>query len=151
MTCGLYVNELSLALLARSDPSPEVFESYQQCLDGLKLGVTLDWVLRRFEIDVLSALGYGIGLQCEAESQIPISAETIYRYEPDSGLARTTSLVAPWCVSGATLLALAGINEPTTQVRQQAKSLMQAVISHRLEGRSLRSRELLQGPGVKFS
>jgi DNA repair protein RecO (recombination protein O) len=53
---GFYVNELLLAVLARHDPHPEVFDAYLHCLQQLKPSAA-DAPLRQFEKTLLMASG----------------------------------------------------------------------------------------------
>jgi DNA repair protein RecO (recombination protein O) len=53
---GFYVNELLLAVMARHDPHPGVFDAYLQCLQQLRPGSS-DSALRHFEKTLLTASG----------------------------------------------------------------------------------------------
>ncbi len=144
LPCGLYVNEVTQAMLARNDACPRLFQAYTECLGKLGVGQQLDWCLRRFEVELLSELGYGLLLEEVGDTGEPLDPSTHYRFEPDRGPQLAAVGESAWHVDGATLLALGG-NEAmiSRSTRQQAKRLMQAVLNHYLEGRPLRSRELL--------
>src|SRR3546814_2532929 len=60
---GLYLNELVVRLTGRQDPYPALFDAYAQTLGRLGAGESLGWSLRRFERDLLEAIGYGLQLQ----------------------------------------------------------------------------------------
>ena len=67
MLAGFYVNELVLRLAPREDPQPELFEAYGRMRARLSAGEPLAWTLRRFERDLLDALGVGFDLASDAE------------------------------------------------------------------------------------
>lgn len=85
--CGLYLNELLYRLLYSNVASDGVFEAYQQAL--LKLARADDrkqqaWVLRRFEFELLSELGYGFDPTLDSAGQ-PIQADGFYKFVPELG------------------------------------------------------------------
>jgi len=57
MLAGFYVNELVLRLAPRQDPAPELFDAYGLVRSRLATEPSLAWTLRRFERDLLEALG----------------------------------------------------------------------------------------------
>lgn len=61
LASAFYVNELVLRLTARNDPAPRLFEAYTKVLADLAQlqGRELSASLRLFEIELLSALGWG--------------------------------------------------------------------------------------------
>ena len=68
--CAFYLNELLLRLLPRDDPHALLFDRYAQTLTELSDGVAAD-LLRRFEVALLQALGYGAPLHLEASGGRP--------------------------------------------------------------------------------
>lgn len=81
---GYYLNELLMQGLGREDPHPELFDHYTQALESLSAGEDLTLCVRRFEIALLSALGYGIDFSQDAEGAL-ISAESDYCWMPERG------------------------------------------------------------------
>ena len=69
MLAGFYVNELVLRLAPRHDPLPELHEAYGDIRQRLAAGDELAWSLRRFERDLLEALGFGFDWTCAADGQ----------------------------------------------------------------------------------
>lgn len=55
-----YLNELLMRGLTREDAHPELFELYQQTLIGLAGEEDMNVCIRRFEVGLLQALGYGL-------------------------------------------------------------------------------------------
>ena len=59
MLAAFYLNELTLRMAPRGDPSDELFDAYARTRTRLGEGESLAWTLRRFERDLLDALGLG--------------------------------------------------------------------------------------------
>lgn len=70
LVSAFYVTELVLKLTVREDPSQELFAAYAQALTELshEQGIGLEAVLRRFEVKLLRALGWGTFLADEKEA-----------------------------------------------------------------------------------
>lgn len=139
---GLYVNELLVRLLPRLDPLPGLFAAYEVLLAELVTVPGEEPPLRRFEKRLLEELGYGLTLDCEAISGMPIVAEEHYRYVLDRGplAVHRTELGVP--ISGQGLLALRDgiLVDPT--VLSEVKQLTRAALAVQLHGRALKTREL---------
>ncbi len=150
MTCGLYLNELLFRMLARNDPQPALFSRYCECLLKLGEGHDPDWLLRRFELSMLTELGYGGEFSRDADSGAPVESERHYHYQPDHGPVltagdRTAGMQSAWHVDGQTLLALRHDQPPAdSHTRRKAKRLMQALIDYHCGGVALKTRELLK-------
>lgn len=147
LACGFYLNELILKLLAREDPHPGLFEAYRQALDGLSAGAGHAACLRRFELRLLSELGYGLSLTHEAGTAKVLSPTARYHYVFERGpLPYSTGGDAARYpeVSGQTLLAMAGGDFDDGTVRAEAKALIRALINRMLDRQVLHSRQLLR-------
>ncbi len=59
MLAGFYLNELTLRLAPRQDPAPELYDAYARARQRLGSADPLAWTLRRYERDLLDALGFG--------------------------------------------------------------------------------------------
>ncbi|HSN73313.1 MAG TPA: DNA repair protein RecO C-terminal domain-containing protein, partial [Steroidobacteraceae bacterium] len=140
-----YLNELLIRLLPRRDPHVEVFELYESTLAALRVGVDEAAALRIFEKRLLESVGYGLPLTHDARSGEPVDSARSYRFVPDEGPIETTPGVAEGhcLVSGATLVALAAerLDEPVA--RREARAILRLAIERCLEGRGLRSRDVL--------
>jgi DNA repair protein RecO (recombination protein O) len=152
LMCGFYLNELLLRLLARGDAHELLYDRYVDTLDQLAgEGGTTDYeratfyeqILRRFEKNLLSEIGYGATFDVEADSGAPIQAGLRYVFQPERGALRSTG--QPGCpVSGQTLIDLAAgrFEQPTTLA--EAKALMRTLINHTLGAKPLYTRQLLR-------
>jgi len=146
LLCGFYLNELLLKLLPREDPHPGLFVSYEAALTELAAGAEQAPVLRRFELMLLTELGYALPLVREADTGGPIDPRARYHYAFDRGPRRT--LPSPGArlplVRGETLLALANGVYADAETAAEAKRLMREVLDHYLEQRGVESRRVVQ-------
>jgi DNA repair protein RecO (recombination protein O) len=139
---GLYVNELVVRLTGRQDPHPELFQAYARALARLGAGEPLAWTLRRFERDLLEALGYALQLEYEADSGAPLAPEGCYRYDVEQG-ALPVAATAPGGLRGEDLLALAQDRMPAAAGLAALRGLMRMVIRFHLGGGELRAWRVL--------
>lgn len=142
---GFYINELLLKLLHLHDPQAEVFDLYNATVQSLKTEPDELLALRLFEKRLLQSLGFGLLLEHEAESGLPIAAEGCYRYVLELGPLPVvaTANAAKGVYAGASLLALASEELTDTQQKSDVRHLLRAVLDHVLDGRRLQSREIL--------
>lgn len=150
MLAGFYVNELVLRLAPRQDPAPELFEAYGRMRARLSAGEPLAWTLRRFERDLLDALGVGFDLASDAEGE-PLDPAARYRLDPEQGPRRLLSDRGQGERSGAAtgrgLLALALDTAPAAEDLAGLRIALRRVLEHHLGGRGLKSWELLGDAG----
>lgn len=141
---GYYLNELLLKLFARHDGHPEVFDLYAATIDALKQPDQALRALRVFEKRLLEALGYGLVLDVEATTQAPVQADRVYHYRLDQGAVRAMDLAEGALVfRGSSLLALAREDLHTPDALGDARRLLRAALERCLDGRELRSRQVL--------
>ena len=144
LLAGFYLSELALRLLPRNDAHPQLFLRFADTLDELSTAPSLAWTLRRFERDLLDALGYALDLLRDAEDA-PLDANARYRIDPERGLWRVRDSAAHSAgnISGAALLALAEESTPSDMQLREQRIALRAVIAHHLGDRGLRSWGLL--------
>ncbi|WP_334078502.1 DNA repair protein RecO [Microbulbifer sp. M83] len=153
---GLYANELLVRTLAEGEAQYAVFACYQSLLQELAqlAGDTagaLEPPLRRFELQLLRELGQCPQLGYCAHSQGPVSAEGVYRLEPEHGFvpvfrsATGARFVDEF--SGVELLALecaAAGQAIDPAMLAVAKRLTRLLLQPLLGARPLQSRELFR-------
>jgi DNA repair protein RecO (recombination protein O) len=139
---GLYLNELVVRLTERQDPFPLLFDAYAKTLAQLAHGEPLAWSLRRFERDLLEAIGYGLQLQYELETGEPLEPDAHYRYLVEQGAVRCAAGHAQ-ALRGGDLLALAQDRSPDNPGLKSLRDLMREVIRFHLGGGELRSWRVL--------
>jgi len=159
---GFYLNEILLRLLQRQDAQLELFGSYDMALRDLSAlnaeegeRIALESVLRRFEMRMLAALGYGLVLDNDVQTQAPVQAQQHYIYYLEQGPVQIDSEVDETVaevgdaqrgvpVSGQTLLALQADDLSADITRREAKRLIRAVLGQYLGSKPLASRQLMQ-------
>ena len=146
MLAGFYINELLLRLAPRQDPLPELYDAYARVRQRLSANEPLAWSLRRFERDLLEALGFGFELAHAADGQ-PIDPAARYQLDPLEGPRRVLSERPGQhrrdMATGAALLALGEDRQPGTADLASLRPAMRAVLAHHLGGRGLKSWEML--------
>jgi DNA repair protein RecO (recombination protein O) len=152
---GLYVNELMVRLLAKNDPLENLFGFYQEVLKNLMAGDQSLISLRKFEIFLLQALGYGVDFEKTAMGE-PIKPETHYEYQVGNGFSAisershedmgddkaTSDDVRVARFKGKTLLAIADQDFSGSEVSNSAKVILRTTFHHLLGGKPLMSRKL---------
>jgi len=148
--CGLYVNELLIRGLHRSDPHPELFEFYRRLLAELAVNDRPEGPLRVFEKHFLDALGFGLQLENESASGEPVISSARYEWLPEGGLVRRDGQAVSGpqngedvFISGAALLALQSDRVETAHLRE-LKQLMRRVLRYHLGEKPLMSHSLFQ-------
>jgi DNA repair protein RecO (recombination protein O) len=146
MLAGFYLNELTLRLAPRGDPQPELFEAYRIARQRLGQGEGLAWSLRRYERDLLGALGFGFDWTEDGEGT-PIDPASRYRLDPEYGPRR---LLADRghddrrsAATGRALLALAADDVPGVEDLASLRRPMREVLAFHLGPRGLKSWEML--------
>jgi DNA repair protein RecO (recombination protein O) len=144
LICGLYLNELLMHLLYRYDPHPALFQAYQTALITLPQNPNV--TLRLFEKQLLAELGYALHLNQDNQTQQAILPNQYYHFIPSQGLficLNTTVTNKLSLFSGSSLLAIYHEQWTTPEQLLDAKRLFRLALHHLLEGKSIRSRELL--------
>ncbi|WP_315387130.1 DNA repair protein RecO [uncultured Stenotrophomonas sp.] len=147
MLAGFYVNELVMRLAPRQDPLPELYAYYGQMRQRLGAGEPLAWTLRRFERDLLEALGFGFDLTHGSDGE-PIDPAARYELDPLEGPRRLLSERGTdprrGTATGSALLALGEDEIPGADDLASLRRGMRAVLLHHLGGRGLKSWEMLE-------
>ncbi|WP_114241510.1 DNA repair protein RecO [Dyella sp. C9] len=139
---GLYLNELVVRLTGRQDPQPQLYDAYARTLPRLASDDSLAWTLRRFERDLLDAVGYGLQLEFEAESGEPVEPAQLYRYAVEQGPSPCPPGTTH-ALRGADLLNLAEDRMPDTVGLSALRAMMREVIRYHLGGGELRAWQVL--------
>lgn len=119
--CGLYLNELMVALLPLAEPLPSLFKTYTSSLQALAENQWPEPWLRMFEWQLLQQLGYGFSWQRDQASQA-INPQNYYQFIPAAGFVKAAK-----GFSGNDILAFAqGSKE--IRVWQLAKSIFRLAL-----------------------
>jgi DNA repair protein RecO (recombination protein O) len=142
---GFYLNELMCRVLQHEDPHPELFVDYEHALQSLTTQAQIDVVLRKFELQLLAALGYGISLEFDAEFGAAIEPNSHYQFDvqrgllPDFSRSRGSSLQTVFY--GQDILDF-NAGHYSAEARRALKSLCRLALRPHLGDQPLRSRLL---------
>ncbi len=139
LMCGFYLNELLLRLLPEGDAHETLFDHYTLALADLNSRPEVEPVLRRFELDLLTELGYAQSLGHLASGGV-IDPEARYGYEIGAGVIPPNRAAG---YSGRALLALAAGDFSQPNTLAEGKLLMRALLAHYLGDKPLATRQLL--------
>lgn len=146
LLAGFYVNELTLRLAPRQDPQPELFHAYAVVRERLRADEPLGWTLRRYERDLLDALGVGFDWRVDGDGAA-IDPAARYRLDPEHGARRLLSdrgqADRAGAATGRALLAMAEDACPVPDDLAGLRRALRAVLAHHLGPRGLKSWEML--------
>lgn len=138
---GFYVNELISRVLEAENAQPQLFQHYIQCLTGLATQKEVEPVLRQFEFQLLTHLGYGVDYLHCAGSGEDVDPLMNYRYQTERGFI--ASLVKDnQSFLGKELLAFAQLDFSDATVWPAAKRFTRIALKPYLGDKPLKSREL---------
>lgn len=140
LMCGFYLNELILKLLPPDDPHEALYERYVCTLQDLSRASDPQPVLRRFELDLLSELGYAQTLDRMADGA-PVEADRRYGYAFGQGVVAAEAGSPAY--TGRALLDMAARDFSDPRTLAEGKQLMRALINHYLGDKTLHTRQLL--------
>ena len=143
---SFYVNELVLRLAPRGDPHPELYDAYGEVRQRLGGSDPVASTLRRFERDLLDALGFGLALDVDADGA-PVDPAARYRLDPEQGARRVLRDRGQGdrdtAATGRALLALGADIEPEADDLASLRRAMREVLAYHLGPRGLKSWEML--------
>lgn len=150
---GLYLNELLIKLLARSDPHAELFDVYADTLPHLAnpSEAAVQASLRAFELKLLQALGVLPDLSVMTLTQQALNANAAYTLEPQAGVLAAGAEVSG-VITGRGLLGLqAALQHGSLLALQQAcatqlselRVLLRGLLHYHLGSPHLRTRQLM--------
>ena len=143
---GLYMNELLVKLVPKSDPMPRLFSCYGKSLEQLGAGRDVDMSLRSFEVALFDELGYQIQWHRDDQGQL-IKPDSYYLFMPERGFTERAPGTASEAFRGSDLLSIQDWYRANSQLAQSPKQCLKRVlrkaIDYRLDGRVLKVREAL--------
>jgi len=150
LVSGFYLNELLLKLFARHDSQPDVFSLYAETIAELESASDPMRPLRLFEKRLLDALGYGLTLERDAADGERLEPGAVYHYHLEQGPVRAAPAsgavaeqASPYSYSGAMLLSLGREDLGDAAHCAQARHLLRAALDRCLEGRELKTRQVM--------
>lgn len=138
---AMYINELISRVIESETAYPELFHDYLASLTELAQSDNPEPALRRFELALLSSLGYGVDFLHCAGSGEPVSENMTYRYREQKGFiasVRKDNLT----FLGNELIAISERRFLTKQQLQAAKRFTRMALKPYIGSKPLKSREL---------
>ncbi len=141
LMAGLYINELVDRLLQKLEPESKLLALYADLLFNLSQQgeIVLEPLLRSFELDLLSCLGYSLPLTYQVNTDEKVRAEGFYRFHWQQGASLLFSQQKEQGISGQTLLSMQNKDWSKGQTLVEAKWLMRLIFNDILERRGLQS------------
>lgn len=140
---AFYLNELILNFVRRGDPHPGLFIAYSNALAELRAGADPEPALRRFELQLLAEAGYGLNLDHDVLNDAPLDPAAQYEYRLEHGPVPAAAGTGTLTLSGSELLSIGRGELASPGVLTAAKRLLRSVLAHYLDGRVLKTREVL--------
>jgi DNA repair protein RecO (recombination protein O) len=138
---GLYLNELLVRLLQKYDPCPGIFNAYAATLKQFVIAENCQLCLRRFEMLLLSELGYQLPLH-QAACGSEINSHQTYAYQFNQGFVLSHQHKGVDVFQGEHLLEIANQNFESNEILASCRRLMRLAIGHLLGDYTLKTREL---------
>ena len=135
----LYINELLIKILPQAAPQSELFNLYDKFLIEVKSSEEIDIVLRKFELDLLEMLGYGINFITEVDSGQSIESNKSYDFVPELGFKESPNGL----FEGNEITSISKFNFKDIN-KKKFKSLTTMAIGYSLDGGDLKSREIFK-------
>lgn len=143
---GLYLNELLVRLLQGHESHSALYDAYQQAMIALHGERDLNAILRRFELSLLDELGYGLNLETDSNTGLPIDANAHYLFDPTVGFERVADAVLRAqnmsVFSGREILALKDLELADKALSNATRRLTRIALQSHLGEVPLMSREL---------
>jgi DNA repair protein RecO (recombination protein O) len=144
---AFYVNELVLRLAPRHDPLPDLYDAYARARarlrDEARDRAAIAWLLRRFERDLLEAIGFGMPYDSDGDGA-PIDPAARYALDPEHGPRRLAmDRDRAGSATGRALLALSADVAPDEADLAGLRRALRGVLAHHLGARPLKSWELI--------
>lgn len=146
---GLYINELLVRLLTSQEEHASLYRAYRDALLALQGQQAVELILRRFELSLLSELGYGINLSEDCQDHQRIDPDSLYRFTPDIGFERVAADAenskSQRLFPGHHLLALDRFDLADPETARSAKRILRMALAAHLGEKPLSSRTLFSG------
>ena len=126
---AFYLNELILNFVRRGDPHPGLFIAYSQALAELRAGGDPEPALRRFELQLLAEVGYGLNLDHDVLNDVPLDPVAVYEYRLEQGPVPAAVGGAGLTLYGTELLAIGRGEFSSPAILKVAKRLFRAVLA----------------------
>ncbi len=148
LLCGFYLNELTMRLAPRGDAQGDLFLAYSQTRSRIAdPSENLAWTLRRFERDLLDAVGVGFSWHLDRDG-VELDPAARYLVDAEQGpvkvLSERDASERAFTPSGRALLALASDQMPSLDDLTSLRVPMRVLLQHHLGARGLKSWDMMR-------
>ncbi len=149
---AFYLNELILSFLTTADPHPELFDVYSLAIEKLSYENSSEAILRDFELNLLTEIGYAINFQTEAMSLKKIDPNLSYRFFVEEGfISSITASNRDALIKGSVLKAIDNRDFSNPEILKVAKRIARQSIRHHLSGKELNTRKVVKSLKTRLS
>lgn len=142
LMAGLYLNELIMKLCPRQDADTALYAMLLDAREELAGNSDLGWLVRRFERDLISHLGYVTPWSFSASGD-ELQTDTIYRMHLELGLMPVNTNDDNG-ISGQELMLFLSDRKPSRQTIIRLRSWLHAVIALHAGNSPLRSWQIIE-------
>lgn len=142
LMAGLYLNELIMKLCPRQDADTALYAMLLDARDELSADTDLGWLVRRFERDLISHLGYVTPWSFSASGG-ELKQDTLYRMHLELGLIPCNANDDSG-ISGEELMYFLSDCKPSRQTIVKLRAWLHAVIALHAGNSTLRSWQIIE-------
>ena len=142
---GLYLNELLNRCMLFSESCVDVYESYKMTVRSLMINDDIETALRRFELELLKELGYGISFQSDIYGA-PMQDNDYYCFDPEKGFIAVynTNLEQQVLIKGVDISAMSAMNKMDKRLKRIAKYVLRTALAPHLGQKPLVSAQFFK-------
>ncbi len=142
---AFYLNELILSFLTTADPYPDLFDAYSLAINNLSNADSSEIILREFEIQLLTEIGYAINFQTEAMSSKKIEPNLSYRFIAEEGfVSSVTSSARDTLIKGSVIQSIDRKDFSQPQTMRVAKRIIRESVKYHLSGKELNTKKVVK-------
>ena len=142
---AFYLNELILSFLTTADPYPDLFDAYSLAISNLSNADSSEIILREFEIQLLTEIGYAINFQTEAMSSKKIEPNLSYRFIAEEGfVSSVTSSARDTLIKGSVIQSIDRKDFSQPQTMRAAKRIIRESVKYHLSGKELNTKKVVK-------
>ena len=142
---AFYLNELILSFLTTADPYPDLFDAYSLAINNLSNADSSEIILREFEIQLLTEIGYAINFQTEAMSSKKIEPNLSYRFIAEEGfVSSVTSSARDALIKGSVIQSIDRKDFSQPETMRAAKRIIRESVKYHLSGKELNTKKVLK-------
>ncbi len=142
---AFYLNELILSFLTTADPYPDLFDAYSLAINNLSNVDSGEIILREFEIQLLTEIGYAINFRTEAMSSKKIEPNLLYRFIAEEGfVSAVTASARDTLIKGSVIQSIDRRDFSQPETMRAAKTIIREAVKYHLSGKELNTKKVVK-------